>query len=109
MHHSARSSRHRVPEAMLERTVAYSFRPDSKLRTDRPGRGKSQRLPGCRAGEPLQSHRGCGSVSPRTGGRHSAGGYGGGLATKALLLRLEGAEFRDTATEDRQQKALNFT
>ena len=37
------------------------------------------------------------------------GGYGGGLATKAFLLRLEGAEFRDTATEDGQQKALNFT
>ena len=37
------------------------------------------------------------------------GGYGGGLATKAFLLRLEGAEFRDDATEGRQQKALNFT
>jgi O-6-methylguanine DNA methyltransferase len=37
------------------------------------------------------------------------GGYGGGLATKAFLLRLEGAEFRDDATEDGHQKALNFT
>jgi methylated-DNA-[protein]-cysteine S-methyltransferase len=37
------------------------------------------------------------------------GGYGGGLATKAFLLRLEGAEFRDDATADRQQEALNFT
>ena len=37
------------------------------------------------------------------------GGYGGGLATEAFLLRLEGAEFRDDASEDRQQEALNFT
>ena|ERR1035438_5530633 len=37
------------------------------------------------------------------------GGYGGGLATKAFLLRLEGAEFRDDEADDRQQKALNFT
>ena len=37
------------------------------------------------------------------------GGYGGGLATKGFLLRLEGAAFRDDATEDREQKALNFT
>jgi methylated-DNA-[protein]-cysteine S-methyltransferase len=36
------------------------------------------------------------------------GGYGGGLATKAFLLRLEGAEFHDEATADNQQKALNF-
>jgi methylated-DNA-[protein]-cysteine S-methyltransferase len=30
------------------------------------------------------------------------GGYGGGLPVKALLLRLEGAEFRDEATEAKQ-------
>jgi len=32
------------------------------------------------------------------GGRN-LGGYGGGLPTKAFLLRLEGAEFRDLAVE----------
>jgi methylated-DNA-[protein]-cysteine S-methyltransferase len=37
------------------------------------------------------------------------GGYGGGLATKAFLLRLEGAEFRDDSTKDRRQQALTFT
>ena len=37
------------------------------------------------------------------------GGYGGGLATKAFLLRLEGAEFRDDSTADRHQEALNLT
>jgi methylated-DNA-[protein]-cysteine S-methyltransferase len=37
------------------------------------------------------------------------GGYGGGLATKAFLLRLEGAEFQDDATVDYLQPALNFT
>jgi methylated-DNA-[protein]-cysteine S-methyltransferase len=37
------------------------------------------------------------------------GGYGGGLPTKAFLLRLEGAGFRGDPTEDREQKALNFT
>jgi methylated-DNA-[protein]-cysteine S-methyltransferase len=35
------------------------------------------------------------------------GGYGGGLPTKAFLLRLEGAEFQDEA--DRNQEALQFT
>jgi methylated-DNA-[protein]-cysteine S-methyltransferase len=39
----------------------------------------------------------------------SLGGYGGGLPTKAFLLRLEGAEFRDDPTEANQQKALTFT
>jgi methylated-DNA-[protein]-cysteine S-methyltransferase len=37
------------------------------------------------------------------------GGYGGGLPTKAFLLRLEGAAFRDDAAQDREQKALNFS
>ena len=37
------------------------------------------------------------------------GGYGGGLPTKAFLLRLEGAEFRDEAEADRRQEALQFT
>jgi methylated-DNA-[protein]-cysteine S-methyltransferase len=37
------------------------------------------------------------------------GGYGGGLATKAFLLRLEGAEFRDDQIADGGQKALNLT
>jgi methylated-DNA-[protein]-cysteine S-methyltransferase len=37
------------------------------------------------------------------------GGYGGGLATKAFLLRLEGAEFQDDATVDQRQPALNFS
>ena len=32
------------------------------------------------------------------------GGYGGGLPVKALLLRLEGAEFRDEATDARQSE-----
>lgn len=36
------------------------------------------------------------------------GGYGGGLRTKAFLLRLEGAEFQDSTTEGRQ-KALTFS
>jgi methylated-DNA-[protein]-cysteine S-methyltransferase len=36
------------------------------------------------------------------------GGYGGGLATKAFLLRLEGAEFRASATE-RHHEALTFS
>ena len=54
-------------------SVAYSFRPDSKLRTDRPGRGKSQRFPCGGAGEPLQSHRDCGPLSSCPCGRHGAG------------------------------------
>jgi len=37
------------------------------------------------------------------------GGYGGGLPTKAFLLRLEGAEFQDDSTAVRRQEALNFT
>ena len=37
------------------------------------------------------------------------GGYGGGRATKAFLLLLEGAEFRDDVSEHRQQAALSFT
>ena len=37
------------------------------------------------------------------------GGYGGGLPTKAFLLRLEGAEFRDDVEADRRQVALQFT
>ncbi len=36
------------------------------------------------------------------------GGYGGGLATKAFLLRLEGAAFRHDATASRQE-TLNFS
>lgn len=36
------------------------------------------------------------------------GGYGGGLPTKAFLLRLEGATFQDSVTED-PQKALTFS
>jgi methylated-DNA-[protein]-cysteine S-methyltransferase len=35
------------------------------------------------------------------------GGYGGGLPTKAFLLRLEGAEFQDDAAES-PQEALKF-
>jgi O-6-methylguanine DNA methyltransferase len=37
------------------------------------------------------------------------GGYGGGLSTKAFLLRLEGAEFRDEESSDRAQEVLKFT
>ena len=37
------------------------------------------------------------------------GGYGGGLPTKAFLLRLEGAKFRDDQPVFRDQAALNFT
>jgi methylated-DNA-[protein]-cysteine S-methyltransferase len=36
------------------------------------------------------------------------GGYGGGLPTKALLLRLEGAEFQDDESANQSQEALNF-
>jgi methylated-DNA-[protein]-cysteine S-methyltransferase len=36
------------------------------------------------------------------------GGYGGGLATKAFLLRLEGAQFQDPATGS-PQAALRFS
>jgi len=37
------------------------------------------------------------------------GGYGGGLPTKAFLLRLEGAKFRDDSVAERRQEALDFT
>jgi len=37
------------------------------------------------------------------------GGYGGGLPTKAFLLRLEGAKFRDDSAAERRQEALDFT
>jgi O-6-methylguanine DNA methyltransferase len=37
------------------------------------------------------------------------GGYGGGLPTKAFLLRLEGAEFHDDSAADRRQAALTFS
>lgn len=37
------------------------------------------------------------------------GGYGGGLPTKAFLLRLEGAKFRDDQGSVRDQSPLNFT
>lgn len=37
------------------------------------------------------------------------GGYGGGLPTKAFLLRLEGAEFQETAAGDHRRQALKFT
>ena len=42
------------------------------------------------------------------GGR-ALGGYGGGLPTKAFLLRLEGAEFHDDSAMERQQPALAFS
>jgi O-6-methylguanine DNA methyltransferase len=41
-------------------------------------------------------------------GGKALGGYGGGLTTKAFLLRLEGAVFHD-ATVERQQAALAFS
>ena len=34
------------------------------------------------------------------------GGYGGGLPVKALLLRLEGAEFREEATDTKQEPGV---
>ncbi len=37
------------------------------------------------------------------------GGYGGGLPTKAFLLRLEGAAFQDDLSAEQPQEALNFT
>ena len=36
------------------------------------------------------------------------GGYGGGLPTKAFLLRLEGASFRDDKATNHTQAALKF-
>src|SRR5271157_5151120 len=42
-------------------------------------------------------------------GGKALGGYGGGLPTKAFLLRLEGASFRDDPVADRQQTALTFS
>ena len=37
------------------------------------------------------------------------GGYGGGLPTKAFLLRLEGAEFLDETSIAERQSALSFS
>lgn len=42
-------------------------------------------------------------------GGKALGGYGGGLPTKAFLLRLEGAEFRDQSAETQRQPELKFT
>jgi methylated-DNA-[protein]-cysteine S-methyltransferase len=42
-------------------------------------------------------------------GGKALGGYGGGLPTKAFLLRLEGAAFRDELTARGSQKVLAFT
>jgi methylated-DNA-[protein]-cysteine S-methyltransferase len=42
-------------------------------------------------------------------GGKALGGYGGGLPTKAFLLRLEGAAFRDDAIAEREQTALTFS
>lgn len=42
-------------------------------------------------------------------GGNELGGYGGGLPTKAFLLRLEGAPFRDDLGENHTQSALGFT
>jgi methylated-DNA-[protein]-cysteine S-methyltransferase len=42
------------------------------------------------------------------GGRN-LGGYGGGLPTKAFLLRLEGAAFRQPAATSEAAKQLAFT
>ena len=41
-------------------------------------------------------------------GGKALGGYGGGLPTKAFLLRLEGAWFHAVPTDDRQQTTLTF-
>lgn len=42
-------------------------------------------------------------------GGHYLGGYGGGLPTKAFLLRLEGAAFREAAATPEPAKQLAFT
>lgn len=42
-------------------------------------------------------------------GGKALGGYGGGLPTKAFLLRLEGAEFQDDSIAEGQQPALAFS
>jgi methylated-DNA-[protein]-cysteine S-methyltransferase len=42
-------------------------------------------------------------------GGKALGGYGGGLPTKAFLLRLEGAAFRDELSSRSGQEALTFT
>jgi methylated-DNA-[protein]-cysteine S-methyltransferase len=42
-------------------------------------------------------------------GGKALGGYGGGLPTKAFLLRLEGAEFYDQDVAAKNQPALQFT
>jgi O-6-methylguanine DNA methyltransferase len=41
-------------------------------------------------------------------GGHYLGGYGGGLPTKAFLLRLEGAAFRERPAEIAPTKQLSF-
>lgn len=42
-------------------------------------------------------------------GGHYLGGYGGGLPTKAFLLRLEGAKFRERPAEIEPTKQLAFS
>lgn len=42
-------------------------------------------------------------------GGKALGGYGGGLPTKAFLLRLEGASFRDDKETNHAQAPLKFT
>jgi methylated-DNA-[protein]-cysteine S-methyltransferase len=42
-------------------------------------------------------------------GGKALGGYGGGLPTKAFLLRLEGAAFQDEEAVDRKPPARQFT
>ncbi len=42
-------------------------------------------------------------------GGKALGGYGGGLPTKAFLLRLEGAAFRDELATHKSQETLAFT
>jgi methylated-DNA-[protein]-cysteine S-methyltransferase len=42
-------------------------------------------------------------------GGQALGGYGGGLATKAFLLRLEGAGFRDEPARDIERPTLPFS
>jgi methylated-DNA-[protein]-cysteine S-methyltransferase len=42
-------------------------------------------------------------------GGKALGGYGGGLPTKAFLLRLEGAAFRDELAARKSQETLAFT
>jgi len=42
-------------------------------------------------------------------GGKALSGYGGGLPTKAFLLRLEGASFRDDPVADQHQSVLTFS